>query len=214
LESDWTQLQDVPLTSQSRNQWVNWRESLRNLDRFSVENISEYKEKLNKLEEERGLILIDYSSNMSLKDVESGKQFLHQKLVEYYNERISFRFSPNLEEKYQEALDIIAITLSRLDDDFYIEDMNMNQLRGLISSLNPITDIDISKFPFFELTMRLKNFNINDTIIYLLDMKDQQYNFALQEEYNMLHYESKINFCESVEDLIVTKREIEMNYGH
>lgn len=213
LESDWTQLADVKLTEESKHQWSNWRESLRQLSRFSVETVKEYKAKLDSLIKERDLLFIDYSKTGTIKEFESGKHYLHQLLVEYYNERINFKFTPNIEEKYQETLDIVAIILSKHEEPIELTDMNMDQLKGLMSSMDNI-EMDVSKFPFFELTMRLKNFTVNETILYLLDMKDQQYNFSLQEEYNLIHYEHRIESCDTVEDLLITKREIDMNYGH
>lgn len=213
LESDWTQLLDVKLTEESRNQWSNWRESLRQLSRMTIETTQCYKEALDELEDEKIHLIIEYSKSGAIKEFKSGKNYLHQLLVQFYNERINFKFSPNLDEKYQEALDIIAIILSKMDEPVQLESMSMDQLKGFMAGLDEIK-MNVDKFPFFELTKRMKTFTVNETILYLLDMKDQQYNFSLQEEYNMVHYEHRIESCDTVDDLLTAKREIEMNYGH
>ena len=213
LESDWTQLPDVNLTEQSRTQWKNWRESLRQLSRFSIKSTEDYKNKLNKLINERDHLFIEYTKTESIKDVQSGKEYLHKLLVQFYEEKMNFKFSPNLEEKYQEALDIIAFAVSQMDDPVDIESMNMDELKEFISQLDEI-EVDIKQYPFFELTKRLKFLKVNDAILYLLNLKEKQYNFSLQEEYNMIHYEHLIDSCTTVESLLDVKRVIEMNYGH
>lgn len=213
FETDWTQLPDIKLTEESRNQWTLWRGLVRNLKRRNFKCIQDFVVELTKLESEKYNLDIVYSPITNITDVSSGKKYLHKLLVSFYNERMDNSFSPNLENKYQETLDIVSIYLSKCEDKKNIDEFNMTQLIEYIKAEPPI-DIDIKLFPFFELTKKLKNFNINETIIYILDQKQKQFDFSLQEEYNLIHYEHRIDFCSEVDDILKTKREIEMNYGH
>jgi hypothetical protein len=89
----------------------------------------------------------------------------------------------------------------------------MNELIDYITDCAEI-DINILNFPFVELTQQIKNFSIKDTILYILNQKQKQFNFSLQEEYNLIHYEHRIDFCNSIDDILKAKREIDLNYGH
>jgi hypothetical protein len=133
--------------------------------------------------------------------------------VQYYTEKLNYEFSPNLEEKYQETLDIISIYLSNNSKSNVESFKSMNELIDYITDCAEI-DINILNFPFVELTQQIKNFSIKDTILYILNQKQKQFNFSLQEEYNLIHYEHRIDFCNSIDDILKAKREIDLNYGH
>lgn len=213
LETDWTQLPDVKLNEYSRNQWMHWRGLLRDIRRDKFKSPVELTAALDQLEIQKMHIRTEYSIVDNITDVDDGKRYLHKILVSFYNELMNNYYLPNLENKYQETLDIVSIYLNNTESDLNLNSVNMSQLIDFITS-SPEMEIDTAPFPFFELTQRVKNFTTKETIIYILDQKQSQFNFSLQEEYNMLHYEHRIQFCSTIEDILNTKREIEMHYGY
>lgn len=214
VETDWTQLPDVKLSYNSRAEWQLWREELRNLKRSNYTDSDKFLDKLNKLDKDRDNLLVEYTTSKPFKDVETGKKQLHTLLVQFYINRLNFEFSPNLEEKYQETLDIISIYLKSQTTIDVSSFSGMDALIEYFSNDDINIDLDTTPFPFFTLTKVVKNFSIKDTVLYILKQKQKQFNFSLQEEYNLIHYEHRIDFCNSIDDLLQAKREIELYYGY
>jgi hypothetical protein len=216
LESDWKQLPDVNLTRDTKNRWANWRKNLRHLKRIDFETLEEFQKALTSLETERYNIYTEFSDTSGIKDLVSGKAKLHQLLVSFYKEKVNYKFSPNLEEKYQEVLDLISIILTE-EPDASLDSFSMEKLIEYIESKNNHFIeklIDPAYYPFFELTKNIKNATVKDTILYILKQKKEQYDFALKEEYMFIHLEHRIESCANIRDVLLARDEIEMYYGH
>lgn len=213
METDWTQLPDVKLSERSRNEWRGWRQAVRLLNRIDYESSAEFKKRLDDLERGRSFIHIEYSYIDSITDLTEGKKFLHKILVRCFEERVYSEFTPNLEEKYQEALDVVARYLT--SQDAGPSNPNLEEIIEIFEGLDDShIDYDINDYQFLKVVQRVKNYSFREIVIYILKQKHKQYNLSLQEEYNMLHYEHRIDSCSDLEDLVRAKREIEMFYGH
>jgi hypothetical protein len=209
-ESDWTQLPDVKLSVWSKNRWANWREELRQLRRLNFETAEELKLAIESLEEDKLSLYVDYAITDSIKDPESGRRYLYQMLIKFYKEQHNSMFSPNLEEKYQETLDLLSTILADHNRD---DIATMDELIQFVEDLDEL-EMDTEPFPFVELTMHLKNYTLHQAILYILREKKKQHVFALQEEHNLIHYENRISACLTVEEVLKAKKEIEMHYGY
>lgn len=208
-ESDWTQLQDVNLTEFTRNRWANWRGRLRHMDRGLAHSIELYERELKLIERDRNSLYNEYTELGVKRSLEDGQNFLRKMVLDLYRGRVAATFIPNLEEKYQETLDII----SKLYPDIELDDLTSSQVITHMKNTDEL-ELDVRHYPFVEIMMHTKALTLNQTLIYILEQKQTQYNTALQEEYNLIHFENMIGSCVMPEDLHRTKIEIEMNYGH
>jgi hypothetical protein len=208
-ESDWTQLQDVNLTEFTRNRWANWRGRLRHLDRGLSDSIEAYQRDLKMIERDLNSLYNEYTELGIKRSLEDGQNFLRKMVLDLYRGRVSATFIPNLEEKYQESLDII----SKLYPVIELNDLSSTQVISRMKTMDEL-ELDVRHYPFVEIVMHTMGLTLNQTLVYILEQKQTQYNTALQEEYNMIHFENMIGSCVIPEDLIRTKIEIEMNYGH
>lgn len=208
-ESDWTQLPDVQLTEFTKNRWANWRMRVRYLARENFDTIDEYERELKAIEYDRTSLYVEYAELGLHRDADSSRKFLRQLLTSMYTSRVSHTFIPNLEEKYQETLDILSILYPT-----ELNDMTSTQLIARLESMDEI-DIDVRHYPFVEVTLHSKGFlTLNETLVFILKQREERYNFALQEEYTLIHFGNIIDSCSKPEDFARAKIEIEMNYGH
>lgn len=213
-DSDWTQLPDVNLTEFTKNRWANWRGRLRGLKRENHESIDGFKRELKLIESDRESLYIEYKQESPRGSLESNKMFLNKLLNNLYKASAYNSFEPNLEERYQEVLDISTHLIAANEPrDTDISDFTIAALIGFINSLT-FGEFDVSPYPFVELTMNIQGYTLQHAMIHILTMKQDQYNFSLQEEYKLLHYTNVIDSCVTHEDIIRAKVDIESAYGH
>lgn len=205
-ETDWTQIPDVNLTKKSKRQWMEWRDKVRSI-KVTGDDLSNYFDLLESLDSERYNIITEYES--SKKSLDDLKKELHSTLVSYYNNRVKNNFSPNLDIKVSECLDIISLVVSKSQ-----MTLDTKDILGIIEQIPDDIKMDCSEYPFFNLTMSVKNFSVKDTLNYIIEQKLKEKELALHEERTLLHYEHRIDFIEDFEDLKSAREEIEENYGY
>lgn len=212
-DTDWTQLPDVNLSPRCRYAWGRWRLELRNLNPTTFNTPNAFGNKLREIEESKKQLSTEYIEFSEPPNIDQEKKNLHKLLSKYYFERVDFLFSPNLDIKYNEALDIITnyIVSNSVDA---IDFTSIEKLIDFVEELPDDLLLDTAATPFLKLVMDRREKTMKNTLLYILRQKKELYNIALQEEDRMLHFQLVIESCSTIQDIVETKIEIEENYGH
>jgi hypothetical protein len=205
LETDWTQLPDIKLSSNCRAAWTFWRKKLRMLS-MNTHSFSEYKEELDKFEIERHEIPIEYIYE---EDAEKVKSRLLAKVSNEYNKRTTLQYMPNLEIKFEETLTLITDYFT--SHNITLPDHSLSALIEYFEGSSDI-DLDMKNYPFINMVSKTYNMGARSTILNILRQRRDFYETALHEEHMMLHFRTRIigaplddpKTVQDIEDEIVT----------
>jgi hypothetical protein len=192
-DSDWMYVDDGQVKATTKAKWSAWRRHLRRFDPSQVSH-EEYKTFLDDMEDERDTFYVQYTDIVDETQIQRN---LTELLYTTYNTFLQSHYSPSVDIKYNECLDILADYIVENNIDVDISSMSITGMIDLVESFDQM-DIDISDYPFINVNCHCVT-QINRVIIKSLTEKMEQFNFHLQAEKSMVSLLVVISVCDTIE---------------
>lgn len=202
LETDWTQLPDIRLTTSSRLDWAHWRRQLRNLGKTHI-TFDDYEKELDRLEGDRKNLRVEYEYEP--KNLDHYKTKVLALLSDLYYKKTRRQFQPNLDLKYQEVLFFA-----------HAHNLQFDTIDEFIEILENSEDFELSTnpYPFLELYRTHYDLGWRDAILNILREQKAFEKLCLDEEYHMLYMKSSIERAQDPDMLRIIEDQVLGYYGY